>query len=57
MAKKLGPAAPKGYIWCSDSSWVSLEVCEGCRKRKKCITYKAKLEEMEQWEKRGEKKK
>ena len=56
MAKKLKGKAPEGYIWCV-CSWVSLEVCVGCKKRNKCVTYKAKLEEIEQWEKRGEKKK
>lgn len=39
MPKKLKAEAPDGYVWCCDM-WIHAAVCEGCRKRKKCIVLK-----------------
>ena len=38
--RKLRAKAPEGYVWCKDM-WLTILVCDVCRKRKKCVIIKS----------------
>ena len=45
MAKRVGPKAPEGYVFCKGTKWRHIAVCEQCRYRKRCVNYIKKTDE------------